>query len=79
MGMIPLSIGFHLQRPLWIALGGVISFLLILIIAVVFNAVSITTLYAFYEFLAHGKTIRRFETQDVATLSPVPISAIMLA
>ena len=68
IGMIPLIIGLHLHGALWITLGGAISFLIILTVAVIFNAMSVTTVYAFYEFLAHGKTIRHFKTQDIATL-----------
>lgn len=68
VAMVPLTIGLHLQRPIWIILGAVISFLMILVISVVFNAASVAILYAFYEFLAHDKTIRHFKTQDIATL-----------
>lgn len=65
---LPVVIGFHLHQPLWIAIGGTLSFMLLLGVVTFFNGISVTILYAYYQFLAHGKTVRHFQTQDIATI-----------
>ena len=68
---IPMIAGFLTGQTVWSMVGSVITVLLYLGIAVILNGTSVIISQAFYQYIAHGKTITNFQTTDLATaISP---------
>lgn len=71
LAFIPSIIGYQINKPTWIVAGVTLTYLLLLAIAIIFNALHTVILQALYEYIAHGKTMRHFQTNDLATaISP---------
>ena len=71
LAFIPSIISYQINKPAWIVAGVTLTYLLLLATAIVFNALHTVIFQAMYEYIAHRKTIRYFQTDDLATaISP---------
>jgi hypothetical protein len=67
LAVLPLTIAAHFNKPDWIICGAVISFFLLLAVVVTLNGIFTVLAHAFYQFIAHGKTLPHFRTEDLST------------
>ncbi len=71
LAFIPSIIGYQINKPAGIIAGVTLTYLLLLATAIVFNALHTVIFQALYEYIAHGKTIRHFQTNDLSrVISP---------
>ncbi len=67
IAFIPLIIAYSTRERIWILLGFILTGLLIFMVMIFQNALSVVLSQALYQYIAHKKVIRNFETQDLAS------------
>ncbi len=66
ISFVPMLIGLQLHQSIWRIFGTVLTFFILLLVAVFFNGVNVTLHYALYQYFAYGKTFKNFQSTDLA-------------
>ena len=67
LAFIPLIIAYSTRERTWILLGLIVTGILIYSVMIFQNALSVVLSQALYQYIAHKKVIRNFDTQDLAS------------
>lgn len=71
LSMIPVSLGFKINTFSAIITGAAITFVLLLIVSIIFKAAIMVILQALYDWIAKGKVFRGFNAEDISiAISP---------